>query len=157
MHFTWQVGGVEAIGRRFASPPSDTRTLMASVNGALEPGAAPATVVAATAPPEWSLLADTTVGAWGMFLLLAKHAENLDRARELALGWRADGFFVFGDAGTSTTLVWRTEFADEETAKAVAEIASTGLGAASVRRLGVGVVIAKTDAAFQTLDWAFVP
>lgn len=155
LHFTWRAGGAASVRRRFATPPATSRTLMASVDAAMEPEGAPPEVAVATPPPEWTPLGDTSIGAWGTFLLLAKNTTDLDGARALALGWRADGFFIFADASSSTTLVWRIDFADQTTAGVVASIAATGLGTASVRQLGSRVVIAKTDGA-QPIDWAFV-
>jgi hypothetical protein len=156
MHFSWQAGGSTSVSQRFASPPTTSRTLMASVDSALDPEAAPGVVTTVTAPPEWTPLADTTLGAWGTFLMLAKNTSDVDRARALALGWRADRFSIYGDAASATALVWRIEFSDAATAQAAASIALMGLGASSVRQFGSSMIIARTDGA-QALDWAFSP
>jgi hypothetical protein len=156
LHLVAQTGGTAAVQHRFTVTPTDTHTLMASRDRPADRLGAPGTVFAPAAPQGWTLIDENRLGAWGTFLLLAKLGGDVDRARELALGWMTDGFFLFDEGGgAATALVWRIELADAQTAQAVTEVAETLLGSNGVRRLETSVIIAKNDSG-QPLDWAFL-
>jgi len=132
MHFTWLAGGNAALANRFMAPPATTQVLMASSNDAIEPQFTP------TAPPRaerarWANVEDTVLGAWTVFVLLARADKSIDLAAELALGWRGDLLSVLAsepiDAATSdTAIVWRIDFEDEGTALEVASALGEGAG-----------------------------
>jgi hypothetical protein len=163
MHFTWAAGGLPAVRGRFASPPTTTRILMASVDRALDPDPATIPPPAPAATADWNLFASTELGAWGVFLFLEKQiAHDVDRARALALGWRGDEVWAYAGASTSpvappTAVVWRIDFADEATASGVASIAAGVVGSTGgVRQQGTRLVVARTDGTMP-IDWALGP
>lgn len=153
---TWAAAGMTmaSVHSRFLSPPVTTRILMASVDQALDPEPAPTTIAAPVPPDSWMPVDGSTMGAWAVFLMLAKLAP-ID-AQSIALGWRADGFWIYDGPAPQGALVWQIDLADETTAARVVTILLPFFGSGNVRQSGARVVVAKaTDG--QLLDWAFPP
>jgi hypothetical protein len=142
--------GPQAIADLFAAPPRDTRAFLDPAGDADVPvWPAPA---APTPPPEWVLTHETTLGAWGTYLVLAKDPTTAD-ADALARSWRGDRFWVYRGTGAAATtaLVWRIAFADEVTAHLFWQ---RSLPRFVHQRQGAEVVVVESDAALP-LDWAF--
>jgi hypothetical protein len=157
--FVWETGGRTAVRERLDAPPKTTHTLLASVDGAASPELEGVPVEAPLPPAEWTLLHDTTQGAWCVFLLLASSGgAEPAHARELALAWRGDRFTVYSGAiGTApdTAVVWELVFADASGAAAVDELAKSLVPAVGVVRTDARLVIAASKSG-RPLDWAFV-
>lgn len=147
--FTQQ--GSQAIADLFASPPAGTRILLDPANDAGVPAwTAPA---APTPPADWTLTQQTTLGAWGVFLLLAQDGPAAD-ADVQARSWRGDRLWVYGGTGTApspTVVVWRIAFADGAMAASVAQRLSSRL---VTQVSGNEVVIAGTTSGAPA-DWVF--
>jgi hypothetical protein len=144
--------GPQAIADLFATPTADTRVLLDPTNDAVIPAwAAPS---APTPPAEWTLVEESTLGAWMVDLVLGEDGLTAD-ADVQARGWRGDRFWIYAGTGasaTATAMVWRIAFADEATAL----LAATRLSLKFVtQRFGAEVVIAAADPR-TLLDWAFV-
>jgi hypothetical protein len=133
---------------------------MASAAKVADADVTPNVLPAPLPPSDWTPVADTVLGAWGTFLLLAGRSVDVGQARTLSLGWRGDGLFVFAStapapARPNTALVWRVDFADEATAATVASIATSRLGGI-VERQGTRVALALSDGPLP-LEWALAP
>ncbi len=148
-----EAGGREAVRARLTMPPSDTRALMASVEGAVDEVAAAIDVPAPAAPPGWTLIGSNSLGAFGMFLFLAKSTNSITGSGDLALTWRADRLRVYTSASLATTVSWRIELDDPSSARTVAGVALTALGSQSVAVKDATVLIAMTDGATD-VAWA---
>jgi len=151
---TWTAAGMTmaSVHGRFLSPPLTTRVLIASIDQALDPEAAPATIAAPVPPDSWMPVDGSTMGAWAVFLMLAKLSPT--DAQSIALGWQADGFWIYDGPASQGALVWQIDLADQPTAARMATILLPLFGNGNVRQSGARVVVAKaTDG--QPLDWAF--
>jgi hypothetical protein len=140
--------GHQAIAELFASPPTDTRLLLDPRAAANVP--AGPMLMAPVPPADWVLTQETTLGAWGTYLELARNG-SID-ARLLALGWRGDRLWVYGGIGAAeeaTTVVWRIAFADDATAASVAQLLRIRL---NVQQAGAEIVIAMTNSIIP-VDW----
>jgi hypothetical protein len=154
VYYTWAAAGMTmaSVHGLFLSPPVTTRVLMASVDQALAPESAPATTPAPPPPDGWMAVDGSAMGAWAAFLMLAK-ASAAD-AQSIALGWQADGFWIYDGPAPQGAFVWRIDLADETAAARAVTILLPLFGISNVRQSGPHVVIAKaTDA--TAVDWAF--
>lgn len=151
--FAWQAGGHQALLALFAAPPTSTQVLLASTDA---PNASftPVELVAPTAPSDWSFVADDTLGAWALYLVLTRSATTPD-VRAAALAWRGDRLSIYSGPTTDTALAWQLELGDEASAALVETNLQAQLGGTWVRRQGTRVVAAAATAAVA-LDWAFV-
>jgi hypothetical protein len=147
LHYLWRDGGMAAIDDAYAAPPDSTAQLMASESTPAEP--LEVTLPELAEPPsEWELLASHTLGGMVLFVVLGQTLD-IDRARELAVAWRGDGFGIYAEVESEeTAAVWRIVMADAESAQAVAD----ALGDAVVQ--GDTVVAARTTGA-DALEWAY--
>ena len=155
MYDTWTAAGMTmaSVHDRFTSPPVTTRVLMASEDQALDPEPAPDTIGAPTPPDAWMAVDGTTMGAWAVFLMLSK--QSIADAQTIALGWRADGFWIYDGPASAGAFVWQMDLADESAAARVLAPLQAHLGNGAVRQSGARVTIAKATGG-QPEDWAFV-
>ncbi len=155
--FSFQADGLDGVLARYASPPLTTRTLMASVDAALDDLGPPAELPSPVPPSEWAPFTDTTLGAFGVFLVLLHATQAVEEARTLALGWRGDRLSVL--AGTTddapTAAVLAIEFSDAATAATVT-LRFAAFRSARVQRTDARVVMAVATTS-TPLDWAFSP
>jgi hypothetical protein len=114
MYAAWKERGYRGVEERFASPPTKTHTLLASMMGVaveLGPEEPPLPPIA-----ENHQLVDTsTLGAWGVFLTT--------NDEQLALAWRSDGFWLYTQVTTTainSAFVWKIRFADAASAERAA-------------------------------------
>jgi hypothetical protein len=140
VHEQWRAGGMDAVHALLQAPPTTTRVLMASVDGAVPPEPTPAPPPAPTPDAlDWTLIGRDRLGAWALFLALA-HGDptRTTVADTLARAWRTDGFWLYERAGDGygQAFVWIIDVADAPTASAI----STSLG-------GMGKVTARADGA----------
>jgi len=159
IYYTWAAGGMDAVHGRFVAPPVTTRVLMASVDMAVEPEAAPAAIAAPAPPSEWMAVDGTTLGAWALFLALGEanpgSVQQIQQVQDVALSWRADGFWIYDGPPPTGAFVWRIDLGDASTAARAASLLA-GLGSMTVRAVGTTVVLAgSTDG--QVPAWAFAP
>jgi hypothetical protein len=156
-HLSWGSGGRDAILARYASPVLTTRTLMASVDAPEIDAGEPATIAGPVPPAEWAPFAETTLGAFGLFMFQTKRTGDVEEARASALAWQNDRLFVFRGQpdGAATALSWRIDLVDEAAAAKLRADAAT-LGSTNVQQQGARVVIGLDDAALP-LSWAFGP
>ena len=150
--FTQQ--GPQAIADSFATPPAGTRVLLDPTSS---DGVPAWTAPAPPASADWTLTQQTTLGAWGVFMLLAQDGTT-DDADVQARGWRGDRLWVYGGAGaavlaSATTMVWRIAFADAAMAASVAQRLSPRFTA---QVSGSEVIIAGADSG-SPIDWVFAP
>ena len=147
--------GPQAIADSFAAPPAGTRILLDPASSDSVPAwTAPA---APTPTADWTLTQAATLGAWGVFMLLAQDAIAGD-ADVQARSWRGDRLWVYGGSGatvsaTATVVVWRIAFADSAMAASVAQRLSARF---TTQASGNEVTIAGTDSG-ASLVWAFAP
>jgi hypothetical protein len=156
-HLSWGSGGRDAILARYASPVLTTRTLMASVDAPEIDAGEPAAIAGPVPPAEWAPFAETTLGAFGLFMFQTKRTGDVEEARASALAWQNDRLFVFRGQpdGAATALSWRIDLVDEAAAAKLRADATT-LGSTNVQQQGARVVIGLDDAALP-LSWAFGP
>ncbi len=99
----------------------------------------------------------TALGAWGLYLSLARNLE-LDAAWSLALDWSGEQLFVYKgvepNAG-ETALVWQLELADEASASTLQAALTAGIPSARVQRTRSFITLAIASNR-EPLDWAFV-
>jgi hypothetical protein len=75
--------------------------------------------------------------------------------QDIALGWRADGFWIYDGPAPAGAFVWRIDLGDASTAARAASLLAS-LGSAAARAVGTTVVLAgSTDS--QVPAWAFAP
>lgn len=152
LYFAWEEDGLEGVLARFASPPGSTAVLMASRDGIADE--VDTSEIEPPQPPEgWALFSESTLGAWGSFLLFAQ-STTAEVAREPALGWRGDHLWVYAsdDPDPVTAVVVRLEFASEDLAASARDLgARVPTGAL---RDGTRVVLFAADAPGVDLTWA---
>jgi hypothetical protein len=147
----FQTGGTRALADVWASPPTTTQAFFASENGVVTPDFEPVrfdTLVAAGGVnPTYEL----TLGAWGLFVLLAKHGATFEAANEGAQAWRGDRYESY-EVDDAAAAIWRIELADERMAREFAlQLSNSKIRARATGttiRLGVG------DPGLP-IDWAF--
>jgi hypothetical protein len=150
MQATWVDGGRDAVAERFASPPTQTRSLMVA--------SAPADVAARSfespsAPAGLRLYAEDVGGAFTLFLY-ATTLTDVASARELALEWRGDRMSIFAtDDDAGTVVVWRIALASDAAAAEFAAAAGRVVASNEIRREGAEVVIAIADPVAD-VEWA---
>jgi hypothetical protein len=153
MQATWFDGGRDAVAERFASPPTQTRSLMGAstfVDVAARSFESPA------APTGLALYAEDVGGAITLFLY-ATTIMDVASARELALQWRGDRMSIFAtDDDAGTVVVWRIALENEPAAAAFAAAAGRVVASNEIRRDGAEVVIAIGDPVAD-VEWALSP
>jgi hypothetical protein len=149
--------GPSVIADLFAAPPSETLAFLDHRND-MRPPETPV-LIAPTPTPDWTLSTETALGAWGIYLLLARNTP-IDDALAQAVRWRGDRLWVFGATTapeTRTAALWRIGFADSATAAGVATRLGTGvLPAFRIRISGSEVALALTNAG-TPVEWLFDP
>jgi hypothetical protein len=154
VHSAWLDDGSGGVDGLFASPPRRTHTVMWSLVGAAVEDW-PAPEFAPLAPADsWTLFDQTSLGAWGLFLRLARFTQP-DAARTLAYSLRGDELGVYVEGGTDeTAVVWRLEFSTEASAQGVEALARNQRGYA-VR--AANRLVWAIPSGTSTLDWALIP
>ena len=146
-------GGTPAIADVWASPPTTTQAFFASHSAVVEPGFDPVEFETLIAPGRLEPAFELTLGAWGLFVLLAKHGATFEAATEVATAWRGDRYFSY-ERDNDAAAVWMVELSDAGLTRDVAlELQSSTLraqAAGTTLTLGVG------DPALP-VDWAFDP
>lgn len=114
----WSRGGPDAVRSLFDAPPSSMRDVLATSWGgelsvpleafqdAME---RPSGLDLEPPPSETTLELSTSLGAWGLYLLVQPKLAELESARELALGWRGDLLQVSSSATLETTARWQLQ------------------------------------------------
>ncbi len=120
----YQEGGAAAITALLEEPPRAATVPMA--RGELE-DIAVATMAMANQPLHgppgaWEFLGRDVMGAWGVFLMLARGAGETDESFESALkGWRGDRLWIYyREDPAETAVMWQIRWADEAAAQAFA-------------------------------------
>jgi hypothetical protein len=129
----WSEGGSSAVRALFDAPPSSMREVLATSWGGelsvpLEPFPAPTEAASGLgferSPGEAKLETSTSMGAWGLYLLVRSKLDDAESARSLALGWRGDLLEVFSLAAGETAARWQLQLGDALAAARVAELLS---------------------------------
>lgn len=127
----WSRGGPDAVRSLFDAPPSSMRDVLAtSWAGALNVPFEPfqgsteraSGLDVEPSPSEATLEASTSLGSWGMYLLVQPKLDELESARQLALGWRGDLLEVFSAASGETSARWQLQLDDVMAAARVVEL-----------------------------------
>jgi hypothetical protein len=108
----WSEGGQPAVRALFDAPPENMREVLALAWG----GDADVEVIPFEPPAAQSadhaLQAWTTMGAWGLYLLVEPRLTDGPSARELALAWRGDQLEVFSSGAGDAIASWYIELGD---------------------------------------------
>jgi hypothetical protein len=159
IHPRFQAQGPAVIAALFAAPPDETRAWLDYKSDV--PAPERPTLIAPTAPATWTLLEETSLGAWGIYLALAlSPSYAVDYALNQSLRWRGDRLWVFGATAapqSATTVVWRIGFADTATATDFASRLGRGIADAFLVQTSGSEVVIAASTMFVPLDWAFVP
>jgi hypothetical protein len=155
----WENGARDAVLERFASPPAQTRTLMAVKDGIVAEDIEAVTFESPAPPDGFSIYSGDVGGAFMLFLYLATLTTTPDEARALALDWRGDKLSIFSSEADApdTVVTWRLAFASSMVAERVFFLAGQALPATQVRREGDTVVVLADARMTTNLDWALAP
>jgi hypothetical protein len=156
-HLIHEGGGFGALLERYASPVLTTRAVMASIDGTLVDEPAPPALPEPVAPTEWAPFTETTLGAFGSYLLMLRATRDPARSLAAAVAWRNDRLFVYGSvppALSSTALSWRLDFATDTDAATFTEALSTV--ALPARQTGTRVTLALARDR-TPVEWGFAP
>jgi len=158
VYFRWTAQGMNGVQALFQSPPVTTRVLMASVDQAVDPEAAPAPPDLPAPPADWVAAGTDTMGAWSLFLALEESATGttVSELQNLALQWQADRLGIYEHSAGATAFAWRINLANEATAARVLALLQPGLPTISFRQQGTWVVAAG-ESDQQPGDWVFGP
>jgi hypothetical protein len=110
----WNESGPRGMDPLWASPPRTMQRIMSELFGLNTPQDRGIDIAA----PEIEALAaydDTTLGAWGLYLVLAKAGEA--QPLERSLTWRGDHLWVFEDGDAATYALWQLELESSEAAQ----------------------------------------
>lgn len=154
VHHAFGESGREGVDQLFASPPTRSHAVMASVTSIASADWPAPEFAALEVPAPYSLWSEGSGGAWGVYLRLALPTSP-GVARPLAMSWRGDQFDIYvSDASPPETIAaWRIEFADEGSAQQVEGLERDD---GAVYREGARVVIARSTGA-SVPDWALTP
>lgn len=156
VNHAWSDLGQVGIDALFASPPTRSLALMTSVS-AIEPADWPEPEFPALEPPEpFTLWAETSLGAWGLFLQLARPSGR-EVAHDVAVTLRGDRLGIFFGESTriETTVVWQLEFAADIDAQQMESLVRNRTGVSFLREGNRFVMALSTSP--LALDWALVP
>lgn len=151
LNHAFQTGGTRAVADVWASPPTTTHALLASESGVITPDFEPVQFDTLVAAGGVKPAYEFTLGAWGLFVLLAKHGATFVTANEGAQAWRGDRYSSY-EVDDVAAAVWRIELADERIARELAAL----LGKSKIRTQAIGttITLGVGDPALP-LDWAF--
>lgn len=119
-YLAWLEEGPAGTDRLFASPPTNTRQLLAQLLDPEQSEIEPVEIAEPVVPAELTLFARDTLGAWGLNLFLSANGVDQPESLSLALDWRGDRFTVYADEPRQRTYaLWQVELANETAAAAV--------------------------------------
>lgn len=152
VHHAWTDAGAAGVDALFASPPTRSQAVMASVEEVARADWPAPEFPALEAPAPFTLDSQTSLGAWGVFIHLAVEMEPAT-ARSIALDLLGDELAVYPnvDTPTETAAVWRLEFSSE--GAAVSFQAEERQRSNTVVRDGTRVVVLASTGS-SSLDWA---
>ena len=155
----WLAGAMSSVHGLYVSPPVTTRVLMASagMDVDLDPEPAPERPALPSPPAGWTTVGSDVLGAWAVFLTLAKSAPATATStlETLALAWRTDQIGIFEGPSGARALVWRMDLGDAASASQIAALLQGGLQVRVVLTGTEVTLAASGDGA--SLDWAFLP
>ncbi len=99
------------------------------------------------------LVAENTLGEFGMRLFLMSHGSDAEAAARAALGWRGDRVFLYrSDRDKSGSLVWVSTWETAERAKAVAGVLSGAFRGSMLKAVANDVIFLAGDGIPAVLD-----
>jgi hypothetical protein len=154
VHYAWSESGPEGVDRLFASPPTRSHAIMASLQSIASADWPAPDFPALDVLEPYALWDETSLGAWGLYLRLERLTQP-EAARSLALYWRGDHFGVYVSDGSppQTIVAWRIELANESAALQIEAL--EGSAGAFFREGNRLVIVRGTDATIP--DWALIP